>query len=319
MLWLSSTKPLTAIAIAQQHERGGVGWNEPVMRYLPEFGQGGKESITIRHLLMHTAGFRSADRIPDELPWDETIAQICAAPLEPGWIPGRQAGYQIVSSWFILAEIVRRLDGRSFDRYVRDEIFLPLGMNDSWIGIPPERFRGYADRIAPMYATDIRPPRPIPLWNTEKGCAICRPASNGRGPIRELGRFYEWLLHPEGMAILKPETVRELVQRHRVGLFDHTFQHVIDWGLGFIINSNRWGAETVPYGYGRYASPDTFGHSGAQSSSAFADPVHELVVTWALNGMPGERAHQKRAREINSALYEDLGLVAASSRGGSEK
>jgi CubicO group peptidase (beta-lactamase class C family) len=309
LLWLSSSKPITAIAVAQQHERKTLRWDDPVIRFIPEFGQNGKESITVRHLLTHTAGFRSADRIRDELPWPETIAQICAAPLEPGWNPGERAGYQIVSSWFILGEIVRRLDGRPFDLYLREEIFLPLGMNDSWIGMPPEAYRRYGDRIAPMYATDIGQPRPVSLWNSEKGCAICRPASNGRGAIRQLGLLYQWLLHPESRSLLKPQTVKELIKRHRVGLFDHTFQHVIDWGLGFIINSNRWGIETVPYAYGRYASPDTFGHSGAQSSCAFADPASELVVAWALNGMPGERAHQKRNREINSAIYHDLKLA----------
>lgn len=310
-LWLSSTKPITAVAVAHQAEQGRLSWDDPVTRFIPQFAQNGKDSITIRHLLTHTGGFRSADRIPEELPWEETIAQICTAPVELGWIPGDRAGYHVVSSWFILAEIVRWLDGRAFDKYVREEIFLPLGMNDSWIGMPAKAYRGYADRIAPMYSTAIGQPRPVPLWNSEKGCAICRPGSNGRGPVRELGRFYEWLLHPETAAVLKAETMTELTKRRRIGMFDQTFRHIIDWGLGFIINSNRYGAETVPYGYGRYASEDTFGHSGAESSCAFADPAHGLVVAWAFNGMPGERLHQKRARALNSAIYEDLGLLKA--------
>jgi len=65
----------------------------------------------------------------------------------------------------------------------------------------------------------------------------------------------------------------------------------------------------VPYGYGRFASDATFGHSGAQSSCAFADPEHELVVAWVTNGTPGERPHQKRHREINHAVYEYLNLA----------
>jgi CubicO group peptidase (beta-lactamase class C family) len=84
---------------------------------------------------------------------------------------------------------------------------------------------------------------------------------------------------------------------------------VIDFGLGFIVNSNRYGVETVPYGYGRSAADQAFGHSGAQSSCAFGDPTHKLVVAWSCNGLPGERLHQRRAREINSAIYEDLGLA----------
>jgi CubicO group peptidase (beta-lactamase class C family) len=107
---------------------------------------------------------------------------------------------------------------------------------------------------------------------------------------------------------ISAKTVSELTSRQRRGQFDHTFKHVIDWGLGFIVNSNQYGSETVPYGYGRHCSAETFGHSGSQSSSAFADPAHGLVAAWVCNGMPGERRHQKRARELNSAIYEDLKL-----------
>ena len=88
-----------------------------------------------------------------------------------------------------------------------------------------------------------------------------------------------------------------------------TFLHKLDFGPRFIINSSRYGIETVPYNYGRHASENTFGHSGAQSSCAFADPANGLVVAWICNGLPGERRHQERAREINSAIYKDLGLA----------
>lgn len=94
-------------------------------------------------------------------------------------------------------------------------------------------------------------------------------------------------------------------------MFDHTFKHVMDWGLGFILDSKQYGSDTVPYGYGDHASPRTFGHSGAQSACAFADPEHDLAVAWLCNGLPGEARHQLRQRAINNAIYEDLGLVDA--------
>jgi len=302
MLWLSATKPITAVVVAQLCERGKLALDDPVARFIPEFGNGGKERITIRHLLTHTGGFRAADKLPAELGWSEALQGICETPGEPGWVPGEKAGYHVSSSWLLLAEVVRRLTGSPYYREVREKVFQPLGMNDSWIGMPPESYRRYAARIGLMHNSEGGQPVPLPFWNTEQGCALCRPASNGRGPIRELGRFYEALLSNR-------KTLLSCATRQRVGMFDHTLQHRVDWGLGFIINSNHYGRETVPYGYGRHCSKETFGHSGSQSSCAFADPAHGLVVAWVFNGMPGERSHQCRARELNTMIYEDLELT----------
>jgi CubicO group peptidase (beta-lactamase class C family) len=92
-------------------------------------------------------------------------------------------------------------------------------------------------------------------------------------------------------------------------MFDETFRHAMDWGLGLIIDSKQYGADTVPYGYGDAASSATFGHSGSQSSVAFADPQSGLVVAIVLAGMPGERPHQRRLRAILAALEQDLAAV----------
>jgi CubicO group peptidase (beta-lactamase class C family) len=70
-------------------------------------------------------------------PWDQIIADLTPPAVEPDWPVGEKAGYSPFASWFVLAEVVRRLDGRAYERYVRDEIFVPLGMADSWIAMPP--------------------------------------------------------------------------------------------------------------------------------------------------------------------------------------
>jgi len=318
MLWLSAGKPITAVAIAQLWEQEALKLDDLVTRFIPEFGQGGKERITIHHLLTHTGGFRGADlTLHEDVDWDAVIACICASPLEPRWLVGKKAGYHLASSWYVLAEIVQRLDGRSFDRYVREMIFEPLGMLDSWMGLPPSEYRRYGERLGWIYTTDKGSVEPHPFWNSARGCALCQPGCNVRAPVNNISRFYEWLLEAyacgtnQGERVLRRETVRALTSRVRTGMFDHTFRHVIDFGLGFIVDSNRYGAETVPYGYGRHCSESAFGHSGSQCSCAFADPGNGLTVAWVFNGRPGEAAHQRRARELNSAIYKDLGLGGA--------
>ena len=111
-----------------------------------------------------------------------------------------------------------------------------------------------------------------------------------------------------GVQILRPESVDLLTSRQRVGMFDQTFRHKIDWGLGFIVNSAKYGEQTVPYGFGRHASPRAFGHGGMQSSVGFGDPEFGLAGAVIFNGAPGEARHTKRIRLLMTALYEDLGL-----------
>lgn len=310
MLWWSSTKPTAAVAIGQLWERGKLDIEERVCAYIPEFGVKGKEGVTLRHVLTHTGGFRFADgRAAFTKPWDEVIARICDAELEEGWVPGQKAGYHPSSGWFVLGEIVRRLDGRPFERYVREEVFEPLGMHDSWVGMPPERHREYGDRIGIMHNTEGEEPQPLPGIDSEEACSRCVPGGGGRGPMRELGRFYEALLFGGRLGevrIVSSQTVAAMTARHRVGMFDETFRVPIDWGLGFIIDSMI---------YGRHCSPRAFGHGGARSSVGFVDPEHGLVAAVVTNGMPDDRRHYPRFNAISSAIYEDLSIAEPGSPG----
>ena len=311
--WFSAGKPVAAVALAQLWERGLCALDDPVALYIPEFAQHGKEAITLRHVLTHTGGFRSrVDLDWSDEPWQENIARVCAAKPERAWAPGRKAGYHIASGWYVLGEVIRRIDGRPFDQYAREEIAVPLGMNDTWFTLSQDRFRAYGDRLAPMFDTEGAKFAMVEFWCGESGASRLLPGASSRGPIRDLVRFYSMLLdggQVAGGRLLLPQTVEALVARHRTGLYDHTFGHLVDWGLGFIVNSGVYGLGTVPYGYGRHASARTFGHGGHQSSTAFADPEFALIVALAVNGMPGRAIHHRRFLDLLSVLYEDLGLA----------
>lgn len=330
-LWLSSSKPVAAVAIGQLWERGLLDLDDPIARHVPEFAQNGKAGITVRHALTHTGGFRLPQTGWPLVPWEETIARVCAARLEPRWVPGEKAGYHMASSWFALGEVVRRLDGRPFEEYVRAEIFLPLGMDDCWIGMPADRYRSYVGegRLAAMWNTEASTPRRHP-WDEEAYVTRCSPGGNGWGPMRQLGRLYLALLAGgtlDSRRVLLPQTVEAIAARHRVGMLDHTFRQVMDWGLGVIPNSlpglletSTWLArETtagpadpeLPYHYGPHASRRAYGHSGYRSSTAFADPAHGLVVALAVTGTPADATHTARFRELLAAIYEDLDLAPA--------
>jgi CubicO group peptidase (beta-lactamase class C family) len=310
MLWMSASKPIAAIAIAQLMEQGKLSYDDPVCETIADFGMYGKSTVTIRHILMHTSCFPNVPMPFEVESWEDTIQLICEHPLEEGWEIGVTAAYHPRSSWFILGELIRRIDGRDYPQYVREEIFLTLGMDDCWIGMDPVRYPDYAERLGHTYNTAHGHCAALNI-HSERSVTMCIPGGNGRGPVQQLARVYEMMLNAgelNGTRILKPDTVAELIQRHRVDLYDQTFMHKLDWGLGFIINSNRYGARTVPYGYGAHASEETFGHGGKETVSAYADPENKLVVIAAFNGMPSEPKHTARVRDFNIALYEDLNL-----------
>jgi CubicO group peptidase (beta-lactamase class C family) len=310
-LWVSAGKPLTAVAVLRLVEQGRVGLEQPVAEVVPAFAENGKERVTLRHLLTHTAGLRSVVTGWPNDPWEEIIRRICRTPLQDEWTPGERAAYDRDNSWFILGEIVRRLEGRPIDEVVRDDIMRPLGMHDSWMAMPPDVLAAYGDRIGYVWAYK---PAGLKLLRSHDPqiAATPSPGASCRGPIRELGRFYEMLLNGgarDDIRILKGETVALMTQRHREGLYDETFQHRLDFGLGLIIDSNRYGWESVPYGFGKHCSERSFGHGGARSTIGFADPEYALVVAALANGCPPEPIHNARFRKLNTLIYEDLGLA----------
>jgi CubicO group peptidase (beta-lactamase class C family) len=313
VIWFSMTKPSVAVSIAQQWERGALELDDPVVRHLPEFGAHGKDGITLRHLLTHTAGIRGGDAVSSTAPgtdyWDEIVAGICAVEPEADWVPGQRAGYHLSCGMTILAEIVHRLDGRRFETYVRDEVFAPLGMADCWVGMPTDVVEGYGGRIGTMHSTSTGTVIPLDTFDAPEFVTRCIPGGGGRGPLRQLGRLYEALLargELEGRRVLQPQTVEAITAHHRVGLYDETFHANCDWGLGFAVDA---------YAMGRHASPRAFGHGGALSAISFADPEHGLVAVVQTNGMCGNDDHYLRLDAVTTALYEDLGLAARGASG----
>lgn len=314
--WFSCTKPCTAVAVAQLWEQGRIDLDEPVATYVPEFGAGGKERVTVRHVLTHTGGFRSVRPAADvwRLEWDELVARICATPLEDGWVPGARAGYHAVTGFHLLGELVQRVDGRAFSDVVSEDILEPLDMGDSWMQLTEARYAAYGERMAVMYDTGASAPEPVPVRGMDswRGFRRASPSGGGLGPMGDLVKLFEMFLgggEREGERVLRPETVAAMTSRQREGMTDETFGMIIDWGLGLMINSWSYRQAPTSYGYGEHASPGAFGHGGQQSSLVFADPAHGLAVALGTNGRPGEPANHRRTQPVITALYEDLGLA----------
>ncbi len=317
VLWMSAGKPLTAVLAASLVGDGLLEVDTPVADLIPAFAQGGKEAVTVAHLLTHTGGFRQVSSNWSPEPWAGVIDRVCAATLEPDWIPGEAAGYHVASGWYMLAEVCRVVAGveatdAAVSALIGKRVFEPFGMAGSFVGMTRHQYVDLGTDSAVTFDTSKEEPKALAFPNSEKGHTLCRPGGNARGPARDLGRFYEQLLVDRGdlagTAVLPQDVARTFTTRQRSGLKDQTFKATIDWCYGFLAASAD--GRRIPYGYGPHASADTFGHSGNQSSCAFADPQHKLVAAWVTTGLPGELVHQKRQLAINKAIYEDLDLTS---------
>lgn len=305
LLWRSAGKPLTAALVLLFEQRGLVNLDAPLRRWISDAENCAVGSVTLRDLLAHRSGLPIIETGWPDAAWSDIISRILSISEL-----STSAAYQPQSSWFLLAEVLQRVADRSFSELLRSELMPPLQLNDTWCGIPEDVQQQRADRLVPLY--DRRKGQLVasPL-NSTSALRQPSPGGNFRGPVSELGRFYEWLAggpSRKDSTGTGPEICRAMTTPTRTGQFDETLQHTVDFGLGVILNSNQYGPDTVPYGFGRHSSARTFGHGGAQCAMGFCDPEFQLVVAWAANGLCGEGWHQRRNRAINEAIYEDLGL-----------
>lgn len=160
--WASITKTLGAVAVMQRHDRDGVSLDAPIVRWVPELRRihdpyGMMDSISLRMLLSHTAGFRAGtwpwgngtDWEPFEpTEWSQLVAMMPYHQL--AFRPGSRYGYSN-PGYVYLARVVEAQSGDPWATYIQKQVWMPLGMTRSYVGSTPpflaaERGHGYAIR-----------------------------------------------------------------------------------------------------------------------------------------------------------------------------
>lgn len=309
----STSKPLTATMLLMKVDQGEVKLFDKVADYIPEFAAAGKQSVTVSQVLTHTAGFPT---MPADWPmarwsdWEATIARICAQPIESA--PGEVVHYHALTGSWILGEIARRVDGggRSFGQMCEEEVFSPLGMTDTYMGVRPDM----QDRRVPIQGLDESDvPFPMSFLEAFNDADIQTAAIPGAGAystISDLGRFYQMWLNGgqlDGVRLLSPALVDLATTIHTGDLGDRLVESIClarEWpfvpanrGLGYWIR----GVGIFPTYFGALASARTYGHAGASSIMAWADPAKELVFVGLTSGLIEEWRNIERW-----ALFSDL-------------
>jgi CubicO group peptidase (beta-lactamase class C family) len=296
----STSKPITATMLLMKVDQGEVRLFDKVADYIPEFAASGKQSITISQVMSHTSGFPTLAMdwsMPKWADWDATIAKICAQPIEHE--PGTAVHYHGLTGSWILAEIARRVDGgkRSFAQMCAEDLYGPLKMKDSHMGVRSDM----QGRRVPLQALDSGgSPFPIEFLEAFNDPALQQAAVPGAGSystVFDLVRFYQmWLNGGEldGVRLLSPALVDLATTNHTGDMEDRLFEPIrvaLQWprvpavrGLGFWLR----GTGIFPSYFGSLASPRTFGHAGASSIMAWADPVRELIFIGLTSGLVQE-------------------------------
>jgi CubicO group peptidase (beta-lactamase class C family) len=132
----STTKTMTFLVALMLHDQGIIDINAPVAKYWQEFAQNGKESITVKNVLSHTAGLSGWDvqlRPEDYADWNFCVEHLASQ--APWWSDRTQSGYHAISQGYLIGEVVRRATGITIGQYFKKEVADALGA-DFYIGLP---------------------------------------------------------------------------------------------------------------------------------------------------------------------------------------
>jgi CubicO group peptidase (beta-lactamase class C family) len=217
--WASITKTMTGIAILQLRDRGLLGLDDPVIKYIPELRQvhnpfGDMAEITIKHLLTHSAGFRGATWPWKDKPWqphepklwEQLAAMFPYTEIE--FKPGSRWGYSNPGIIF-LGRTIELLTGDGYEVYIDKNILKPLEMHESYFDTTP--YHLLKNRAQSYFREDgVLTAAP---FDVDTGITV----SNGglNAPIADFAKYLDFLMgNPKKQAvydgILKRSSLEEM-------------------------------------------------------------------------------------------------------------
>lgn len=341
----SMTKPVASVALMSLWERGAFQLDDPIAKAFPEFresrvwteGEGeamrtepAAGPVTYRQVLSHTAGLTygglleqvgapgSGDpvdaaykalrirRDPGE-DLEAFMGKLAQAPLK--YQPGTRWMYSLATD--VAGALVERLSGRKLDVFLREEIFEPLGMEDTGFSVP----EGARDRFAACYSRGADKTLKL-VDDPEKSAFLQTPTflSGGGGLVSTLedyGRFCDMLRCGgalDGERVIGPRTLDLMTANHLPGggdlstlaldSFSETLPVGVGFGLGF--------ATTMDGVAAGYACEDEYYWGGAASTAFWVDPLEDLYVVFLTQLMPSTTYNfRAQLRSLVYAAIED--------------
>lgn len=295
----SMTKPITCVGVMILAEDGLLAVTDPVEKFLPAFAKlqirekkegedleevrKPKRPITIRDLMTHTSGMGSG--YPDGFKElfdkrDRPLAEAVDA------FPTRYLDFEPGTKWSYsnmgiatLGRIIEIVSGKSYEAFLDERIFKPLGMNDSYFFVP-ENLRS---RIATIYRLEGEKLSKADVDLYRIGAKYPAPEAGLYSTAHDLFRFYQTMLSGgalDGKRILSKASV-DLMTRVHTGDLKAGFSPGIGYGLGWAVVRNVEGMF-------RLNSIGTYGHGGLYHTYGFVDPRRELIGVILMQRLSGD-------------------------------
>ena len=309
----SSTKTMMFLVLLELADKGALSLHDPVRAHWPEFAANGKESVTVAHLMAHTAGLPGWDRPmqPSDF-YDHDLCASALAAQAPWWEPGTASGYHAISQGYLIGELVRRVTGVSLGTYFRTTFAEPLGA-DFHIGTPAECDARISNVIPPeplsLAGAD---PSSIPVrtfsnpgmdaaqsWET--GWRRCESAAaNGHGNARSLALLQSVVSHggeAGGRRFLSAAGVEKLFEVQAEGT-DLVLGMPAKFGMGYGLNS-----ENVPIS----PNPRACFWGGWGGSLVVNDLDAQMTFAYVMNRMGAGTVGDLRSAGPLMATYGAIG------------
>lgn len=307
----SGTKGIVAVAVLICAERGLVDLDAPMSSLWPEFAVGGKGGVSVGDALAHVAGVPGLERkvMPAEFGDLQVMARYVAE--QTPFVKVGEPSYHAATYGWIVAEIIRRVDGRTVGDFVRDEISVPLSL-DLHIGASEAVIREVVPttRSADFNYTALLDPNadprlqfvygimPSELVGTLEMARIQFPGGGGVATAHAMSRLYAMLVDGgelDGVRILQPETIIAARKQRSLGN-DPLSGRLLRFGVGFELNPNPSCLGTPD---------DAFGHTGAGGSTHGGWPSHGVGFSYVMGQFRPE-TNDGRARRMLDEVYRLL-------------
>jgi CubicO group peptidase (beta-lactamase class C family) len=265
-LLASISKPVTVCGLMLLVERGDVVLSDRVQAYLPEFQGENKEKVRVSHLLSHTSGM--PDMLPENIelrranaPLSVFVERALRTPLL--YEPGSQFAYQSMGT-LLAGEITERITGMRLRDFLHQEVFEPLGMFSSVLGLEDLKISNTAIFQQNRDDNDARSFGANSQYWRDMG----HPWGGIHSTTGDLAALLQTFLNGGAYGsfrLFSPTTTAAMTR-------DHNGAIKAPWGLGWALRDSL-----VWNHFGDLASPRTFGHVGATGTVAWADPARQLI------------------------------------------